>query len=211
MTESGDDASSTLFEVLERSRSLGFLGPGPIETHVSHALVFGRATAGAPSRALDLGAGGGLPGLVLLCEMWPSTEWVFVDSQQKRTTFLSESVEVLGQSDRVTVVTERAELVGRDPKFRGGFDLVVARSFAAPAVTAECAAPLLRPGGLLLVSDPPDGPADRWPGNRLSLAGLEPMDTVVEDGVHLSVLKRDDSAIDRLPRRVGIPSKRPLW
>ena len=41
------------------------------------------------------------------------------------------------------------------------YDAVVARSFASPAVTAECAAPLLRLGGRLIVSEPPERGA-RW-------------------------------------------------
>ena len=48
---------------------------------------------------------------------------------------------------------------GRGPRarraYRGRFSAVVARSFGKPAVTAECAAPLLKVGGRLIVSEPP--------------------------------------------------------
>ena len=138
-----------LLAVLDRSRALGFLGPGPVEDHLHHALAFARAVATPPARALDLGAGGGLPGLVLASRIWPGTSWTFLDAQQKRTEFLREVVTDLGLDDRVAVITERAEVLGRSPDHRGVYDLVVSRSFGPPAVTAECGAPLLRPGGRL--------------------------------------------------------------
>ena len=53
---------------------------------------------------------------------------------------------------------------------------MTARSFGPPAATAECAAPLLAVGGLLVVSEPPDGP-DRWPADALAALGLEPSDS----------------------------------
>jgi len=140
-----------LLAVLDRSRALGFLGPGPVEDHLHHALAFARAVATPPARALDLGAGGGLPGLVLASRIWPGTSWTFLDAQQKRTEFLREVVTDLGLDDRVAVITERAEVLGRSPDHRGVYDLVVSRSFGPPAVTAECGAPLLRPGGRLVV------------------------------------------------------------
>ena len=56
-----------------------------------------------------------------------------------------------------------AEAAGHDPLLRGQFDLVTARSFGRPAVTAECAAPFLRREGLLVVSEPPDSPEIEGP------------------------------------------------
>ena len=53
----------------------------------------------------------------------------------------------------------RAEDAGRDPELREGFDLVTARSFARPAVTAEIGAGLVRPGGVMVVSEPPTSEA----------------------------------------------------
>ena len=65
------------------------------------------------------------------------------------------SIKDLGIGHRVSVLSSRAEIAGHQPQWRGSFDAVVARGFAAPGVTAECAAPLLRVGGLLCVSEPP--------------------------------------------------------
>lgn len=205
-----------LVAALTESRQRGYLGPGPVEPHVDHAGAFAAATVEPPARALDLGAGGGLPGLVLSAAHWPDTRWTFIDSQAKRTDFLRDQVGVLGLSDRVDVVTARAEEAGRNPEHRGAYDLVVARSFGAPPVTAECAAPLLRVGGWLLVSEPPDGEVEkRWPPDGLALVGLGPAERMRIDTssgpVHLMRAQLSREPGDRFPRRVGIPGKRPLY
>ena len=207
--------TSLLVELLEESRRRGFLGPGPIEVHLDHARAFAVAAPDVPDRALDLGAGGGLPGLVLAVECWPEARWTFLDAQKRRTEFLREAVEALDLGDRVDVLTERAELVGRDPAHRGGYDLVVARSFGAPAVTWECAAPLLRVGGTFLGSEPPASDlAARWPADGVSvLGGAAPEAVVIEEpaAAHLVRIVLDRECPDTAPRRVGIPAKRPLF
>jgi 16S rRNA (guanine527-N7)-methyltransferase len=76
-------------------------------------------------------------------------------------------------------------------------------------VTAECAAPLLAVGGLLVVSEPPDG--RRWPASA-----LEPLGMAVEGMVRGAAgtfqrLRQVTPCPDRYPRRVGIPAKRPLF
>lgn len=145
---------AALERVLERSRSLGFLGPGSLRAQVEHAAGFAAGLTAAPSRALDLGAGGGLPGLVL-ARSWPGGTMVLLDASKGRCEFLEWAVGELALADRVEVVRARAEMAARDARLRGTFDLVVARGFGRPAVTAECGAPFLRNGGRLVVSDPP--------------------------------------------------------
>ena len=49
------------------------------------------------------------------------------------------------------------------PLHRASYDGVFSRSFAAPSVTAECAAAFLCPGGALVVSEPPEPVEGRWP------------------------------------------------
>lgn len=211
--------TEALAEALAESRRLGFLGPGPVEAHIRRAAAFTSAVPDPPARALDLGAGGGLPGLVLAVTSWPETSWCFLDAIIKRTDFLNRAIRRLQLSDRVEVVTERAEETGRRPEHRGAYDLVVARSFAAPAVTAECAAPLLRIGGLLVVSEPPDAaPEARWPEAGVGALGFGPAEPVTvfdpdedDDPTHLVRLRLEHEVDERYPRRVGRPAKRPLF
>ena len=186
-----------------------------MEGHISHAMAFATVISEPPARALDLGAGGGLPGLVLAVNTWPATQWAFVDAQTKRMDFLTEACEELGLSERVGIVNDRAEVVARDDAHRGQYDLVVARSFGSPAVTAECAAPLLRIGGCLVVSEPPSTlVADRWPPSGTGEFGFSAAVGHVVHGetpTHLAVLVLERPVPERYPRRVGIPTKRPRF
>ncbi len=223
--------SAAIENVLARSRSLGFLGPGSVRVQVDHAVGFAAGPVGtgegAPRRVLDLGAGGGVPGLVL-AHVWPDAEMILLDTGARRGTFLEEAVAELGLGGRVQVVRARAESAGRDAALRSGFDVVVARGFGAPGVTAECAAPFLQTGGRLLVSDPPvegesssgpsdgrDGtagapPSERWPAAGLALVGLVVEQTWAAPYQYRSlVLTRP--CPDRYPRRDGVPAKRPLF
>lgn len=178
--------------------------------HVAHA----RAYAGdeglgpGPVRALDLGSGAGVPGLVLALAL-PQSSWVLLDANARRTAWLATAVAQLGLEGRVRVVTDRAEQAGRHPDHRYGYDAVVARSFGSPAVVAECAAPLLAPAGRLLVSEPPDS-EERWPADGLASLGLRLL-AITTPAPRIAVLSAESPCPDRFPRRVGIPAKRPLW
>lgn len=208
-----------LITELERAQELGFLGPGPVDTHVDHARGFAAGLDGPPARFLDLGSGGGVPGLVLALD-WPGASAVLLDAGERRCAFLREAVERLGLDGRVDVVRQRAEEAGRSPTLRGRFDLVVARSFGPPAVTAECAAPFLQVGGRVVVSEPPpedsaEGAASshdavRWPPEGLAQLGLSPAAAWRHDYGYQSLVQRSPCP-DRYPRRVGQVAKRPLF
>jgi 16S rRNA (guanine527-N7)-methyltransferase len=128
-----------------------------------------------------------------------------VDAAERRCRFLEEAVAELELGARVRVVQGRAEVLGRDPSLRGTCDLVTARSFGPPAVTAECAAPFLAVGGVLLVSEPPAA-APRWP-DELATLGLVAGPRV--GGIQ--VLTQATPCPERFPRRTGVPAKRPLF
>jgi 16S rRNA (guanine527-N7)-methyltransferase len=227
----------TLQEILVAARDAGFLGPGPVEVHLRHARGFvdlGRTEVeGGTPRILDLGSGGGLPGLVV-AESWPEATVVLLEANERRAQFLERAVVSCSLQERVSVLHQRAEIGGRDPVYRASFDGVVVRSFGAPAVVAECAAPFLRVGGWLVVSEPPgetsgtvargaDSAADqevlqraiieevgRWPADKLALLGLEPVKSVrTEFGYQ--ILRQVILCPDQFPRRNGVPSKRPLF
>jgi 16S rRNA (guanine527-N7)-methyltransferase len=210
------DLAAVVGPILERSAGLGFLGGMPIDEQIDHALGFCRAVEDhlgrPPSTALDLGTGGGIPGLVLAA-VWPGTRLTLFDANQRRTDFLAEEVRVWGTADRVTVVRGRAEESGRLPSLRGRFELVTARSFGSPAVTAECSAPFLEVGGILVVSEPPEGgSSERWPVEGLGELGLAPILAGGHRGrFGYQVVEKQGPTPDRFPRRTGIPAKRPLF
>jgi 16S rRNA (guanine527-N7)-methyltransferase len=208
-----DDAR--LLEILERSRSLGFLGPGSVRVHVEHSDGFAAGIVHPPTQFLDLGSGGGVPGLVL-ARRWPQSRAVLLDARERRCAFLRDAVRDLQLGERVVVVWARAEEAGHRHDLRGWFDLVVARGFGPPAVTAECGAPFLRVGGTLAVSEPPEdgeagaASAGRWAPAGLARLGLAP-DRAWTDGYRYRALRQVDPCPPRYARKAGIPAKRPLF
>jgi 16S rRNA (guanine527-N7)-methyltransferase len=221
--DEGAHSPALLDELLLEARALGFLGPGPLEPQVRHAEGF--ATIGrqlssvGPARVVDLGSGGGLPGLVVATE-WPDVRLELLEANGRRAAFLRRAVQGLDLQHRVTVVEARAEVYGRQAGARAGFDGALARSFGRPAVVAECAAPLLKVGGWLLVSEPPRNQdqhddekqrdAERWPPGPLRQLGLRPAE-LVQEGFGYRVLLQAAECPERFPRRDGVPAKKPLF
>lgn len=202
---------ATLAQILDEARRIGLLGPGPIDEHLAHAALFVDAIPRTARFFVDLGSGGGLPGLVVACARG-DLHGALLDGSTRRGAFLQRAVETLGVADRIRVWIDRAETVGRDPTRRGTADVVVARGFGPPPVVAECAAPLLRTGGRLIVSDPPDPAvqAARWPDSGVGIVGLTI--TRQEAGPPaFTVLEQHTPCPERYPRRVGVPAKRPLF
>ena len=96
---------------------------------------------------------------------------------------------------------------------RAGFDGALARSFGRPAVVAECAAPLLRVGGWLVVSEPPrrTGEESGTTGGRpepLRQLGLEPAE-VVHEGFEYRVLRQAEACPERFPGATGSRPRSP--
>jgi 16S rRNA (guanine527-N7)-methyltransferase len=213
----------TILDVLTEARTAGFLGPGPVEAHLGHAEGFAavaqRLASEIPSpRVLDLGSGGGVPGLVVAAA-WSEATLVLLEANGRRAGFLRRAAGRLGLDHRVFVLQERAEAAGRDEQYRATFDEVLARSFGRPATVAECGAPLLRLGGWLVVSEPPSAPhgpppaetpEERWPAEALAQFGLQPAG-VVREGATFQALRQADTCPERFPRRDGVPAKKPLF
>lgn len=170
----------------------------------------------APGRVIDLGSGGGIPGLPLALAR-PDVRWTLVDSVGKKAAILAEFVAALGL-ENVGVVAARAETLGRDAAHREGYQLVTARACAALPVLAELALPLLAVGGSLLAWKGPLAEDDeevrrgRAAIGQLGGGALR----IVEPGVpalggHRFVVVPKQRPTDaRFPRRPGEPGRRPL-
>jgi 16S rRNA (guanine527-N7)-methyltransferase len=200
---------SAVLRWLGEARDLGFLGPGPVEDHLLHSEGFVRALADLEVATLiDLGSGGGVPGLLLAARRSAATV-VLIDSHQRRTAFLERCAGEMSPPPQV--VTGRAEQLAHDPTWRHSADVVVARSFGPPAATAECATGFLRRGGFLLVSEPPDAPDFRWPVDGLERLGLRRHDVVTMGAAHIRRLEQVRTCDPTVPRRVGRPKTAPMW
>jgi 16S rRNA (guanine527-N7)-methyltransferase len=211
MSSSPPSEDPVLGALLARSRELGFLGPGDPMFHVEHGRGFAELLGDAGT-VLDLGSGGGVPGLVIAA-VSAERRLLLVDGMQKRCRFLDTAASELAPDGRVGVACGRAEDLAHDVQRRGRFDAVTSRSFGPPAVTAECAAAFLRVGGLLVVSEPPvdDDTSSRWDGDGLAELGLSDEGRRVRRGFGFRILRQVAPCPERYPRRSGVPSKRPLF
>jgi len=206
-----------LWDTLRHAAGAGFLGPMALTEQVDHALGFvwvvESVLRGPPASVLDLGTGGGVPGLVL-ASCWPAARVVLVESQQRRVAHLERARASVPEPGNLEVVGARAELLGRRRGYREAFEAVTARSFGPPAVTAECGAPFVGVGGVLVASEPPADLAapDRWPGEGLAQLSLHDVGMVrFESRFGYRTLGKSGSISSRFPRRTGIPAKRPLF
>jgi len=160
----------------------------------------------------DVGAGAGLPGLVLAAVL-PATRVALVESAGRKCEFLRSAADAMRLTN-VEVVWSRAE------EWRGGLDacdIVCARALASLPVLCEYAAPLLRMGGVLVawkgaVDDEEAGDAAAAAAH-LGLA-VEPVRAVVpfpgSERRTLHVVRKIASTPAGYPRRAGMATKRPL-
>ena len=198
--------SAALRRELESSQELGLIGPSSLDDHVRHALGYLAAIGTTPGEVADLGSGGGLPALVLV-DLWPECQFTLIDARERAIARLDVMVARLGWHDRVTLWLGPAETAAHAVGLRSSFDVVTARGFGPPAMTAECGAPLLRLGGRLVVSEPPTG-ALRWPDASVTLLGLRRTDGA--SGPY-AVMESVAPCPPRFPRRPGLPRNVPLW
>lgn len=181
----GGPPAASLIAALTESQRVGMLGGRPVAEMVEHAGAFVDALAGVDGTVVDLGSGGGVPGLVI-ADARPDLHVVLVDRRVSRTDHLRRLIGRLGFADRVEVLTLDAAAVPRAVA-----DAVVARGFGSPSSTLRAARPLLRPAGVVIVSEPPSGEQARvrWPP-----ALLVELDLVAEphDDRRVAVFRRVD-------------------
>lgn len=131
------------------------------ERHVPEAVALARLLPRGADRLLDVGSGGGLPGMVIAI-VRPDLDVGLLEATQKKAAFLEETAADLGVD--VTVHHGRAEVLGRG-KLRGRFDLVTARAVAPLADLVPLTLPFLAPEGALYAVK-----GERW-AEELAAAG----------------------------------------
>lgn len=160
---------SALLAALAAIQERGAIGEASLAGAIAHAEQFVAALPIAARSLADLGSGGGLPGLVIAVRR-PDVAITLVERRNSRADLLMRAVRALSLSAQVTVLADDVKVLGK--RAAGTFDAVTARSFAAPPITARWAGVLLRPGGVLVVSEPPGEDPSRWPHDVLVAAGL---------------------------------------
>jgi len=167
---------------------------------------------GEATRLVDVGAGGGLPGLPLKIAR-PGLSVTLVEADQAKAAFLVRACAALGLRD-VAVLARLVEAVGQDPVYRESFDVAVARALAPMPVLAELCLPLVRVGGRLLAQKTDREDLDAARRGIDTLGGA--MDSVVAAPSSIRgagtvvVVDKVRPTPAAYPRRPGIPSRRPL-
>jgi 16S rRNA (guanine527-N7)-methyltransferase len=183
------------------------------------AVLRAQHSAGAdakPLRLIDVGTGGGFPGLALAIAL-PEAELSLVDSVQRKIEAVRAMAAALGLAPRLHFCSERIEKLGRSAPWRGGFDWAVARAVAPAPVVAEYLVPLLKPDGQALLyrgqwSD--DDQRQLSAAARSLNAGIEQVmrcDLPAGRGQRTAITLRPKQGCPRqYPRAVGLPAKQPL-
>jgi 16S rRNA (guanine527-N7)-methyltransferase len=167
---------------------------------------------GKAEKVVDVGSGGGLPGLPLKIVL-PGLSLTLVEADQAKAAFLVRACAALGLHD-VEVVARRAEDVGRDPAFRETFDVAVARALAPMPVLVELCLPLVRVGGRLLAQktegEDVDGAtrAVEIMGGRLDRVVAAP--SAARSSGTVVIVDKVRPTPPAYPRRAGVPARKPL-
>ena len=189
----------------------GGLVSAPADELIEDCLVLVDFITGATT-VVDVGSGGGLPGLPLRIAV-PRLEVTLVEADSRKAAFLTQACARLGLAD-VRVVGRRAEEAGHDASLRESFDAAVARALAPMPVLAELCLPFVRVGGRLLAQKTRD--EDLAAANRaITLLGggpprIHPAPSRARtEGVVVAVEKLTATPAS-YPRRPGVPARRPL-
>lgn len=172
--------------------------------------------ANPPLRLIDVGTGGGFPGLALAIAL-PDAQITLVDSVGRKVEAVRAMTTALGLEDRVTLRCERIERTGHNTACRGRFDWAMARAVASAPVVAEYLVPLLAPQGRAVLY------RGQWKeGDQRDLErALVPLRAEIEERLglelpaergirHALVLRPTARCPGLYPRPVGLPSKQPL-
>lgn len=166
-------------------------------------------------RVADVGSGGGLPGIPLALAR-PDLRFTLIEATGKKARFLQETVEAMSL-DHVTVVNERAEVVGQDPAHRARYAAAISRAIGPLPLVLEWSLPLLQQGGQMLAMKGPRVEAElAESGDALEMLGggeVQVFDAYPEgfdnDLVIVKVTK-DRPTPPELPRPASVAKASPL-
>lgn len=165
------------------------------------------------TRFVDVGTGGGFPGIPL--GVMTSCQGLLIDSVGKKVNAVNEFIDKLGLSTQLSARQVRAEELAKGE--RSSFDIVTARAVADLGVLVEYASPLLKRGGKLIVSKAQIKDEEIERGSKtakivgLSLVSRETFE-LPEDQGHREILTyvHDRKSSIKLPRATGLAKKKPL-
>jgi 16S rRNA (guanine527-N7)-methyltransferase len=172
--------------------------------------------AQSPLAVIDVGTGGGFPGLAAAIAL-PAARLTLVDSVGRKVEAVRAMAASLGLGERVHVRCERIERTGQTGECRGRFDWALARAVASAPVVAEYLVPLLAPGGRALLYRGQWSTEDQAVLEkalvplRAHLESCRRLELPADRGLrHALVLASTGPCPRQYPRAVGVPAKQPL-
>ena len=179
--------------------------------HVFDSLLLLKCLKADPDQhALDLGSGGGFPGMVLAIAR-PDMGWTLVDSVGKKVRFLNEAIEALGL-ENARAISDRAEELGQHEDHRERYTIVTARAVARLPVLLELTVPFLQVGGHLLAMKGEQADTEAKEARRAAeilSVNLKRRSEQPGGGI-LLVYKKTRPTSDKFPRAIGVPGQQPL-
>lgn len=160
-----------LLRVLGEAQRIGTLGAAPRTEIIGHATWFADALPANTIRVIDLGSGAGVPGLIVAV-VRPVLQITLVDRRAKCADALRRAVSALKLTERVSVYCGDVEVLCRTPGWQATYDAAISRGFGPPLRTLSWSAAFVRPGGVVVMSEPPDDVLNRWAGIDLVGMGL---------------------------------------
>lgn len=186
----------------------------PEEAWIRHILdsltLLPYLAAARTHRLIDVGSGGGLPGLPLAIAL-PAVEVTVVESTGKKARFIEEAAATLGL-ENVKVVHDRAETIGQDHHLhREHYDMAVCRAVGGLNVLLELCSPLVKVGGHVLSikgdKAPQEIEASKAALHRLHCHVVETSRTATGT---IIVVEKQRKTPRLYPRRPGEPKRAPL-
>ena len=166
-------------------------------------------------QVMDVGTGGGLPGIPLAI-LFPSINFTLVDSVQKKIKAVEEFVYELNLKN-VRCIAERAETLGHDEAHRDQYDIVLTRAFAPLRVLIELTVPLIHLYGHVIAYKGPEYISELAVSQnaitKLQAESPRVFQYSLPDGMgDRTIIRITKKRVtpDVYPRREGIPNKRPL-
>lgn len=174
------------------------------------------AAPGSGLAVIDVGTGGGFPGLAVAIAL-PGARVTLVDSVQRKLDAVAAMAAELGLADRVRVRSERVERTGREGACRGRYQLAMARAVAAAPVVAEYLVPLLAPDGQAVLYRGQWSADDEQELERAlallqaRIARREQRELPAGRGLRTAVSLVPTAPCPKsYPRAIGVPAKLPL-
>lgn len=185
-----------------------------IEKNIIDSLtICGKPELSTAQRILDLGTGGGLPGIPLAI-VYPEKSFVLMDAVGKKLKVVQAVADEIGLAN-VETIHARAEDLARKPEFREGFDLVVSRAVANLSTLSEYCMPFAKVGGTFTAfkTEAAKEEIEAAAGAVRKLGGrmneFEP-DGIEGSGHGFIRIDKVSATSPKYPRKAGLPSKEPL-